>query len=301
MSDIRQVFAVVSFNFRSWNRNPRIIMTFVLAFVLCMLLTDQAIGFANQFGTTMQIMEAFVWTFGDANSIIISSLLLILLFADMPFFNGFTPYYLARTSRGVWLWGQIVYILSATALYIVFILAVTAAVSAHISFPGNMWSETGAILAFSGVGADVMLPASLKTMIMSYPFQCAGHVFLLMLLYTMFLVSFMLMLNIRLKQFWGIVGAFLMSIYGLLLNPDLFMRIFRLPEAVAYKANVAVGWLSPLNHATYYMHNFGYDYLPRLWMSYAIFAGLILLCLWSSRVGMKRYHFAFVGTVGTGN
>jgi len=296
MSDIRQVFAVAAFNFRGWHKNPRVIMTFVLAFVLCMLLTNNAIEFAIRFGTTMQIMEAFVWTFGDANSIMISSLLLILLFADMPFFSGFTPYYLVRTKRDVWLWGQAVYVVLATAIYIVFILIVTVILSAYISFPGNMWSETGAILAFSGIGAEVMLPASLKTMIMSYPFQCAGHVFLLMLFYTLFLVSFMLMLNIRLRQFWGIIGTFLMNIYGLLLNPEIFMRILKLPEAVAYKANVAVGWLSPLNHATYYMHNFGYDYLPRLWMSYLLFTTLILLCLWSCRQGMKKYNFMFAGT-----
>ena len=33
----------------------------------------------------LQLVEAFVWTFGDSNSILLSSLLLLLLFADMPF------------------------------------------------------------------------------------------------------------------------------------------------------------------------------------------------------------------------
>jgi len=295
-SDIKQAFSVVSFNFRDWHKNPRVVMVFVLAFVLCLLLTDKAVSFAISYGTTMQIMEAFVWSFGDANSIMISSLLLILLFADMPFFSSFTPYYLIRTKRDTWLLGQALYVILATAIYMLFILASTVVISMHISFPGNMWSETGAILAYSGIGTDIMLPASLKTMILSYPYQTSVHVFLLMLGYVLALVSFMLMLNIRLGRFWGVMGAFLLSIYGLLLNPEIFMRVFRLPEAVAYKANVAAGWLSPLNHATYHMHNFGYDYLPRLWVSYTIFAVLILLCLLAARQKMKAYSFTFTGT-----
>jgi hypothetical protein len=296
MSDLKQVFAVAAFNLRNWHKNPRVIMTFILAFVMCMLLTDKAVSFAYRYGTTMQIMEAFVWTFGDANSITISSLLLVLLFADMPFISGFTPYYLVRTRRGVWLWGQAAYVLLGTAVYMLFLLAVSVLISMQISFPGNMWSETGAILAYSGAGAEVMLPVSLKTMIMSFPYQCAGHVFLLMLLYTLFLASFMLMLNLWRGPVWGVVGVFILSSFGLLLNPDFFMKAFKLPEAVTYKANVAVGWLSPLNHATYYMHNFGYDYLPRLWMTYIIFAALIALCLWAAKRGMKKYNFVFMGT-----
>jgi len=295
-SDIKQAFTIASFNFRGWHKNPRVIMVFVLAFVLCLLLTDKAISFAMDYGTTMQIMEAFVWTFGDANSIMVSSLLLILLFADMPFFTAFTPYCLIRTKRDTWLWGQALYVISATAIYMLFIFASTVLISMHISFPGNMWSETGAILAYSGIGTEIMLPASLKTMILSLPYQTAVHVFLLMLGNVLVLASFMLTLNISLGRFWGVMGAFLLNIYGLLLNPEVFMKAFRLPEAVAYKANVAVGWLSPLNHATFHMHNFGYDYLPRLWMSYAIFAVLILMCFLSARQKMKTYSFSFAGT-----
>ena len=290
------VLATAAFNFRQWHKNTRVILTFLLAFMLCLLLTGKAVSFADTYKTTMQAAEAFVWTFGDANSILLASLLLLLLFADMPFIQPVTPYYLSRTSRTAWLCGQLVYVAASTALFTAFIFFVTVFLTMQISFPGNMWSETGAILAYSGIGADIMLPASLKTMILSYPYQCAGHIFLLFTLYSLFLASFMMAVNLKFGKFWGIVSGFLLSIYGLLLNPQIFMDVFKLPEAVAYKANVAVGWLSPLNHATYYMHNFGYDYLPRLWMSYAIFGALILLCFASALRAMKRYNFLFSGT-----
>ena len=63
-----------------------------------------------------------------------------------------------------------------------------------------------------------------------------------------------------------------------------------------YKANVAVGWLSPLNQATYHMHNFGYDLLPRLWHTYLIFGGLILLLMIGTLFAIRRYNFMFLGT-----
>ena len=43
MKRFRQIFSVAGFNFRQWHRNPRIIVTFVLAFILCFLLSDKAV------------------------------------------------------------------------------------------------------------------------------------------------------------------------------------------------------------------------------------------------------------------
>ncbi len=293
---IHQVWAVATYNFRQWNKNPRIIITFGLAFVLCFLLSDKAVKFALEYNTTMQVVEAFVWTFGDANSILLSSLLLLLLFADMPFITPATPYYLMRTNRTSWLLGQMVYIVLATAIYLSFILLSTSLLCMTNSFIGNMWSETAAILGYSGAGQAVALPALVKTLEMSTPYECMVTIFLLMLLYTLLMVFIMLVVNLKRGQFWGVASVFIFSLYGFLLNPQLFKQMFNLPDELIYKANVAVGWLSPLNHATYHMHNFGYDLLPRLWMTYLIFAGLIAFCFFIALREMKRYSFNFTGT-----
>ena len=53
------------------------LLTFALAFILCFLLSDKAAAFAYEMETTMQAFEPFVWTFGDANSVLLVSLLLI--------------------------------------------------------------------------------------------------------------------------------------------------------------------------------------------------------------------------------
>lgn len=292
---VSQVGAVVRYNFRMWRGNVRIVLTFALAFILCFLLSDKAASFAYDMNTAMQAFEPFVWTFGDANSVLLISLLLVLLFVDMPFLGAGVPYYLIRMRRRTWLMGQTIYAVLATIMYILFIFTATSLICMSNSFIGNMWSETAAILGYSGAGKAVALPALVKTLEMSRPYQCAGTILLLMLLYTLFMVFLMFYLNIRLGRTAGIVGAFAINLFGFLLNPQLFKQLFSLPDELMYKANVAVGWLSPLNHATYHMHNFGYDLLPRLWHTYAIFAFVIIALYLLTLRNMKKYNFHFTG------
>mgnify|MGYP007027371619 FL=1 len=295
---LKQILAVTTYNFRQWHKNPRIAITFCLAFVLCFLLSDKAVKFAKEYDTTMQLVEAFVWTFGDSNSILLSSLLLLLLFADMPFISSGTPFYLMRIDRRTWLMGQALYIALATLFYLVFILVFTSLVCMRQSFVGDVWSETAAILGYSGAGQAVALPALVKTLEMSTPYVCMGTIFLLMLLYTLLMAFVMLLFNLKKGQLAGIVSVFAFSLFGFFLNPQTIKAIFRLPDELMYRANVAVGWLSPLNHATYHMHNFGYDLLPRLWQTYLIFALLIVLCFLLSLRAVRNYNFNFTGTEG---
>ena len=136
----KQILAVTKYNFRRWHKNPRIVITFCLAFVLCFLLSDKAVKFAKEYETTMQLVEAFVWTFGDSNSILaflaaIASALCGYALLSSPA----TPFYLMRIDRKTWLTGQAAYIALATLIYLAFILVSTSLVCMRQSFVGDMW------------------------------------------------------------------------------------------------------------------------------------------------------------------
>ncbi|WP_238883388.1 hypothetical protein [Clostridium sp. YIM B02551] len=296
MDKLRKVGSVAAYNFRGWHKNPRIIVTFALAFILCFLLSDKTVRFAHEYNTTMQLVEAFVWTFGDSNSILLSSLLLLLLFADIPFLGAGVPFYLMRIDRKTWLMGQSLYVVLATGVYLIFILFSTVLLCMSNSFISNMWSDTAAILSYSDSGKTIALPSLVKTLEMSTPYETMFTIFLLMLLYTLLMAFMMLMLNIIKGQSLSVVGVFIFSLYGFILNPQLIRAIFNLPDELMYKANVAIGWISPLNHATYNMHNFGYDLLPTLWQSCLIFILLILICFGITLRCIRNYNFNFTGT-----
>lgn len=294
----RLVRRMAAYNFRQWRGNTRVMATFILAFILCFFLTDKTVNFAQEHQTTMQLVEAFVWSFGDSNSILLSSLLLLLLYADMPFITPATPFFLARGSRKTWVFGQMGYIGLSTALYLLFILASTCVLCMRMSYTANTWSKTAAILAYSGEGEDIALPAAVKTLEMSRPYTAMVSIFLLMLIYTLVMVFIMLFFNIWKGPVVGVISVIVFSVYGLLLNPENIQSLFALPEALYYKARVWVGWLSPLNHATYSMHNFGYDKLPTLGQTGAIFTGILVLLIFMTYCVMRHYGFQFKGTEG---
>lgn len=294
MRFFRQTMAVAGYNFRQWEGNPRVVITFLLDFILCFLLSDRVVAFAKEHEKTTQLAEAFVWTFGNSSSILLSSVLLILLFADMPFLTSGTPFYLVRINRTVWVAGQAVYAAAATGLYMAFTFASTVVLCMRNSFPGDKWSPTAVILGYQG--SNVVLPASLKVMEATTPYRCAARIFMLMLLYALTLVFLMLVFSLYKGQAAGVVSAFGFTIYGILLDPITFMKLFRLNETERYKANVAVGWLSPLNHATYAMHNFGHDLLPTLPQTGMVLGGVLILLLLAAWRAMRNYNFSFMGT-----
>lgn len=298
MKGMRQILSVVGYNFQHWRKNARIIVTFALAFVLCFLLTDKAVQFAKEHNTTMQLAEAFIWTFGDSDSILLVSLLLILLFADMPFLSSGTPLYLMRMNRKRWIMGQLFYTAAATMLFLLFILASTILVCIRQSYIGNVWSGTAAILGYSGAGEAIAVPSLVKTLEMSFPYRAMLTIFGLMLCYTLVLVFIMLVFTLWKGSASGIVSGFVFSVFGFLLKPTTIDAVFQLPAGLYYKANVAIGWLSPLNQATYHMHNFGYDRLPRMWQSFVIFGAFIVLEFLLALLAIRKYNFVFTGTEG---
>ena len=71
MYKLRQIWLTAISNFRRWRRSPQVILAFCLAFVVCFLLSDKVVTFAKAHDTLIQAAEPFIWTFGDAKSVLI--------------------------------------------------------------------------------------------------------------------------------------------------------------------------------------------------------------------------------------
>lgn len=295
MYRIRQAGLVMTANFRRWKRNPKIILVFGLAFVVCFLLSDKVIRFAEAHDTVLQVCEPFIWTFGDANSVLAVSLLLLLLFADMPNLGNEVPLFLIRIDRRVWMLGQILYLVFATMALMCFILLSTCVLAGARAYPADMWSDTAAILGYSDIGNQIAIPSFVKVLELSFPYECMLHIFGLMLGYSVLTAGLILYLNLW-KENGGMIGGIVFSGFGFLLNPEVIAQWFHISRERMKLANIAFGWLSPLNHATYYMHNFGYDNLPKLWVSYVFFAVGSIGLFGLSMLRIRKYNFNFTGT-----
>lgn len=182
----RMILVTAGYNFRMWKKNMRVIAAFLLAFILCFMLTDKLVLFTGEQETTMQLVEPFIWTFGDGNSILLGSMLFLLLFGDLPFITTATPFFLIRENRKIWIAGQFLYIVGACVFYLMFILGSTGILCMKYLFPKNTWSYTAAMLAYSEKGETLGIPAAVKTLEMSRPYQTMCCIFVLLLLYTQY-------------------------------------------------------------------------------------------------------------------
>ena len=295
MFKVRQIFYIVCSNFRKWHKNPQIILCFLLAFIFCYLLSDKVMQFAQEHGTYLQGTEAFIWTFGDSQSVLAISILLLLLFSGVPNLSNEVPYLMIRTDRSVWMLGQIAYLILAAFCFMLFILASTVFLSASRAFPANLWSDTAAILGYSKMGEGLAVPAFVKVLELTTPYQCSIHIFLLMTGYTVTMAGVILFLKLC-RNNGGMVGGIIYSVYGLMMNPDIVAEWFGISMERIQIANILSGWISPLNHATYYMHSFGYDNLPKFWQSYLFYLIASALLFAGSLYKIRNYQFRFTGT-----
>ena len=295
MRSLRQVMAVAGWNFRLWRRSPQIWLAFGLGFVACFLLSNKVVLFAAAHDTVLQLFEPFIWTFGDANSILLISLCLLLLFADLPNLGNEVPLLLVRTTRFCWMAGQIVYLTLAAFLFTGFILLSTSLLAGLHAYTANLWSDTAAILGYSTIGESIAVPAFVKVLELTFPYPCTLHIFGLTLGYSLVLSALIFFCNL-LRDKLGMIAGVMFSGFGFFLTPQIITDWFHLSEHQKRMANILFGWLSPLNHATYYMHNFGYDNLPRLSASYLFFGGASLFLFALAFWRVRSYPFNFTGT-----
>lgn len=293
---MKQIAAVVRWNFLGFFKNPRIIITFLFSFILCFFLSGRAMTVADYYDSPMQAFEPFIWTFGDATSILLCALLLILLFIDLPKLSPFTPYLLLRMKKWKWLFAQFLYIFCVTVLYMGYVFCVTGLLCMKRTYVGNIWSKTAALLAYSGMGKQLSVPSTVKVMESATPAECSAQIMLLLVCYALTLSFLLLFFQMRIGKKAAVAAGLFYSLSGFLLNPDVLSGLLHKEEYQMFEARRIAGWLSPLNHATYGMHDFGYDTLPSIEESCMIFLGILLIFAAMTFRTLKKYNFgSFTG------
>ena len=81
---MKQTLGIVRYNFFGFFRNPKVIFTLFLEFVLSFLLTRRIMVVMDNYNTPVQAIEPFLWTFGDGTAVLLSSMLLLLLAVLRP-------------------------------------------------------------------------------------------------------------------------------------------------------------------------------------------------------------------------
>lgn len=285
----KQITAIVKFNFYGFFKNPKVVLTFLLGVILSFLLSEKVMTVTQYFHASMQAAEPFIWTFGDTAAVLCSVLLLMLIFSDLPKLSDVSLFYLMRTTKKRWLAAQLIYLVLVTGIYMGFTMIATCLLCAKNSFPGNMWSKTAALLGYSELGKKMQIPSTVRVMESIQPYECALQVFLLMFGYALTMGFLILLFNMAFGKKYGILAGLFYSLYGFLMDPEIIGKLLGFETFEMYKIRVAVGWLSPLNHAVYGRHNFGYDNLPTVGQSFCLFGCLLIVLIVLCFSVLKHY------------
>lgn len=296
MFNLREAFVCAGWNLYGLRKNPRFYMSLLLGFLLCWLLTDKTMAISRTYLTNVQLFEPFVWCYADDDSILFSALVMMLMFSAFPRLDTPASYLIFRTTRVNWLLGQIITVFILTLGYTLMILisSMVMCIGCNV-FVGNSWSETATMLSFSPASFEVALTVMRKTVKLTTPYGCTVQIFLLLFQYVLLMSMIQLAFTVLKSRKAGIMTALMINFAGYVLTPDRFMTWLNLPMELQYYANLLSAWLSPLQHATYTMHNFGYDLLPRLHTSYLILSGASVLLMIISVIAMRRFSFHFSG------
>ena len=217
-------------------------------------------------------------------------------FSAFPRLDTPASYLIFRTTRLNWLLGQIVTVFILTLGYSLMILVSSMVMCIGCNlFVANNWSETATMLSFSPASFEVALTVMRKTVKLTTPYGCAVQIFLLLFQYVLLMAMLQLTFTVLKSRKTGIIAALIINFAGYVLTPDRFMTWLQLPMEMQYYANLLSAWLSPLQHATYTMHNFGYDLLPRVHTSYLILGGTSVALMIVSAITMRRFSFNFTG------
>jgi hypothetical protein len=172
MSNIGVVVRLAANNFRRWLIEPRYWVSFLLAaFVVH--------GFSQGFVAFSQVVDVPVapWTLpfllGDLRVCMPLFFGAVLLFCDAPFIHDLTPYESIRAGKARWLCGQLLYVLLATVVYVLFVAAVSIlTLVPHLGFTFE-WGRILSTAALTTAGynyIDVPIPYVVQV---SYTPACA--------------------------------------------------------------------------------------------------------------------------------
>ena len=224
--------------FRKWGKSIRIWMVFILfAIFVSTNFTESIRLFCQQYDVSCSIwMMPLVMT--KMNHRLWIMLLPILLFCDAPFFDEQQPFLIIRIGRMRWAIGQILYILTASAVfYIVCMIVTVLLISPYVEFTLG-WGKVLKTLTQPYVAISVDMDAISGTVLQNYTavqatLLCGGTMWMA----TSFLGLLMFFCNLWTRREVGIVLA--SSFVGL----SYFIDLMGIP----YKSWNTVRYISPIS------------------------------------------------------
>lgn len=211
------IILTCSDNYKKWTGNIRVYVLALLLFFYYWQATAPIRSYSSAVGEPVS-----GWLFPAACSNTFTQMImlfgLVLLFCDAPFLDKHQPYLIVRSGRQNWLWGQIFYIITASALYFLYNTLLSAAVFLpHFTFTDD-WGRIFYTMAMGSIYEDygfILSPRS--DLVTQYtPLEATLLSLLLAWLVGVLIGMVMFVLNLYFNRVAGTISGLVLVLLGTL-------------------------------------------------------------------------------------
>lgn len=214
MDKLKCSISISLYQFKKWLIDPRIYVIFISIFLYLHSLLSPILEFCLYSGYSI---TPFVFPYVMCQSISVMLIMLgvILLFCDAPFIGAEQPYIIMRSGRKQWVYGSILYIALASAIFFFIIILFTVIILFPVIEFSSGWGKVIGTFVQTSVASQhgISLPFShaifigytpLQAMLVSFTISCLVAFLLGMIIFT---------LNLKFTRSAGVVGALLLILW----------------------------------------------------------------------------------------
>lgn len=218
MSFLETAWRISLQNFRKWQTDYRIWTIAFFIIVLTLIYVDNIKKVADYLGSEVPVW-IFPFLYPQPYAKALYTLPVVLMFCDAPFVDKNQVFIMMRTSKIKWLCGQLFYIISAAAVYYLFIFAITILFTIFYGGFSLDWGKTltamaqdSSVASIAGAGS---LTVSQKTVKYFTPLLACFYTYLMSWLTAVFLGLLVFVFNLFTgSRVWGIA----VSVFFVILN-----------------------------------------------------------------------------------
>lgn len=274
------VFTVARCEYIKWLTNPRNIIFLVLVVFAKTLAIDPLTKRAAEYGGKMSLLEPFAAIGNSGLLVMLIPAVYLVLMSDFPKFDGNSMFYISRTGKMNWLFGQLLFALMSivTCIFAVFLSVTLFSLgSAEVSFS---WSECTRFYAArfpdkEFTFASQLLPSNLYNQIS----------LISSVVYTVTLLTLYLFLLALILMFFKLLS---------LRSAGLFASLGIIALGTATCAvKTKIMWCFPMANTIIWLHYTAIlsEPIMAIWFSYAYFAVAIIVLLTVSVILAKHANF----------
>lgn len=207
MNSIKTVVHLCTNNYRRWGKNPRYYIIAILLVLWIHFLVNPILIFSQAVNTKVTPW-GFPFILDGWYPVMIMLLGVVFLFCDAPFINSSTPYECVRSGKKHWVLGQLLYITTTSAFFVLFLVAISILCLVPNIYFSNEWGKVYNTLAQTNAGASLIsIPISYKIILSYSPLGALLLTMLIMYLETIFIGLSMFILNMITNRVGGILAG----------------------------------------------------------------------------------------------